>query len=178
MDWKSKLEFEAFGGAHDTSVGELEEAVGVPLPKDYRAFMIEEGGGYLRDGLSKCTLPTPFGKHNITQLNDVAKVMRLLDSSITPRNMICIGSGHFGMTTCLSIAGLDHGHVFALDVEMRFHWTQSTIAKFPSLDRSIVKFFRLRDGAELPERPWGYDKCYHIADSFTKFLSKLRPATD
>ena len=88
--------------------------------------------------------------------------------------MICIGYGHFGLTTCLSISGLDHGQVFALDIEMRFYWDEQTLRKLPHLDPTIREFFRLRDADELPWRPWGYENCYHVADSFTDFLSKLQ----
>ncbi len=69
--------------------------------------------------------------------------------------MICIGHGHFGMTTCLSIAGIDHGSVYALDTEMRYFWTDEKLSMYPSLAPSIVEFFRMRDDDELPDRPWG-----------------------
>ena len=92
--------------------------------------------------------------------------------------MLCIGLGHFGMTTCLSIAGLDHGQIFALDTEMRYFWDEETLDGLPHLDSSIKEFFELRDNDELPNRPWGYENCYHIAESFTEFLSKLHRAED
>ena len=37
------------------------------------------------------------------------------------------------------------------------------------------EFYRLRDEGELPERPFGYENCYHVADSFVDFLLALRP---
>jgi hypothetical protein len=77
------------------------------------------------------------------------------------------------MTGCLSIAGLDHGQVYSLDTEMRFFWDQDTLNDLPDLDSSIKEFFRLRDADELPERPWGYENCYHLADSFTEFVAKM-----
>jgi hypothetical protein len=155
-------------------VEELERLIGVPLPVDYRRFLIEVGAGYLKDALVRCTVPTPFGECNITRVHNVSEVVSLLDSDKAPRNMICVGFGHFGMTTCLSIAGLDHGQVFALDTMMKFFWTQDVIDSYPHLDPSILEFFRLRDADELPSRPWGYENCYHIADSFEEFLGKLR----
>ena len=97
----------------------------------------------------------------------------LLDSDKAPRNMICISYGHFGMTGCLSVVGIDHGQVFALDTEMRFFWDAKTLKRMPSLDPSIKEFFRMRDAKKLPERPWGYENCYHVADSFTEFLDKM-----
>jgi hypothetical protein len=103
----------------------------------------------------------------------VGKVIGLLDSDKAPRNMICIGFGHFGLTTCLSVAGLDHGQVSALDNEMRFFWDKKTLRRLPDLDPAIREFFRLRDADQLPPRPWGYENCYHLADSFTEFLGKM-----
>jgi hypothetical protein len=88
------------------------------------------------------------------------------------------GSGHFGMTTCLSVAALDHGQVFSLDTEMRFFSDEDTLRQLPDLDPTIKEFFRMRDADVLPERPWGYENCYHVADSFTEFLSKMRLASD
>jgi len=179
MNWKTIVEYEPYGTpADESAVSELEAQIGVALPRDYRKFLLTDGGGHVSDGLAECTMPTPFGRHIITVLHACREVMDLLDSSITPRNMICIGYGHFGMTTCLSIAGLDHGHVFSLDTEMRFYWDDSTISKYPALDPSIKEFFRQRDNDELPERPWGYENCYHIANSFDAFLSKLHVISD
>jgi hypothetical protein len=175
MNWKTALEFKPHGDPADaSSIARLESLIGVPLPTDYREFLMASGGGYVRDGLAQCTEPTPFGKHNIGELHGVGEVINFLDSNVTPRNMICIGYGHFGMTTCLSIAGLDHGKVFALDTEMRYYtWDEEVLSRLPHLADSVKEFFRMRDADELPERPWGYENCYHIADSFGEFLSKL-----
>lgn len=178
MDWKVKVKYEPHGSpAEESEVAELETQIGVSLPAAYRKFLLTDGGGYLLDGLVECSMPTPFGRHIITELHDCQSVINLLDSSVTPRNMICIGYGHFGRTTCLSIAGLDHGQVYSLDTEMRFYWTGETIAEFPSLAPSIREFFRMRDEDELPERPWGYENCYHIANSFEQFLGNLSTAS-
>jgi hypothetical protein len=136
----------------------------------------EIGGGYLPDELAPCTMPTPFGEHIITNLHTIGEVIELLDSDKAPRNMVCIGFGHFGMTTCLSVAGLDHGQVFSLDTEMRFFWDKETLHRLPHLDATIREFFRLRDADALPPRPWGYENCYHIAALFTEFLDKMYPS--
>lgn len=173
MSWQSELEFSPFGPESEESIQRLENHIGVPLPRDYRDFLIATGGGYVRDGLADCTLSTPFGELNITVFHSVLDVINLLDSNVTPQNMACIGYGHFGMTTCLSIAGLDHGQIFALDTEMRYYWDNETILQWPHLADSVKDFFRMRDADQLPERPWGYENCYHVADSFTEFLSKL-----
>jgi hypothetical protein len=155
-------------------IQELEALIGVRLPADYRNFLLEVGGGDLRDVTVPCTVATPFGEHILTCLHTAQEVIGLLDSAKAPRNIVCIGYGHFGMTTCLSVAGLDHGQVFSLDTEMRFFWDNETLSRFPELDPSIKEFFRLRDADALPERPWGYENCYHVADSFTEFLRKMR----
>jgi hypothetical protein len=36
----------------------------------------------------------------------------------------------------------------------------------------------MRDNDELPERPWGYENCYLIAEGFDEYLSKLHPASE
>ncbi len=140
--------------------------------------MQEIGGGSLDDTIVPCTIPTPFGELNLHQIHSVKEVIRLLNSTKAPRNMVCIGYGNFGMTTCLSVAGLDYGQIFALDTEMRFFWNHEILQRLPDLDPSIKTFFRLRDADELPERPWGYENCYHIAGSFSEFLGKLQLAEE
>lgn len=176
MRWKMKVEFKPHGTTAAESIQRIETAIGVELPESYRAFLATTGGGYVRDGLADCTIPTPFGAMNITEFASAQGISELLDSAIAPRNMICIGEGHFGMTTCLSIAGIDHGQIFALDTEMRYFWTPDQLAALPGLAESIKHFFELRESDELPERPWGYENCYHVADSFDEFLSKLYTA--
>jgi hypothetical protein len=182
MQWKQHLERFDFsptdGPEPRHRIEELEHLIGVSLLSEYRAFLIEVGGGYLRDVIVPCTVPTPFGEHNLTMLHSVNQVIGLLDSGKAPRNMICISFGHFAMTGCLSIAGLDHGQVYSLDTEMRFFWDEDTLARLPDLDPSIKRFFRLRDADRLPERPWGYENCYHIAASFPEFLTKMHAAGD
>lgn len=173
-EWLDKFEFSPTDGPeHPERVEELERLIGVRLPPDYRSFLLTIGGGYVRDVLTACTIPTPFAEHNITVLHSIKEIISLLDSVVAPRNMICIGYGHFGRTTCLSMAGLDHGHIFSLDTEMRFYWDDEELSRMPHLAPSIKEFFRLRDEGELPERPWGYDHCYHVADSFMELLSKM-----
>jgi hypothetical protein len=174
-----RLEFSPTEGPEPLDrIEELERLIGVPLPCDYRRFLREVGGGDLRDVLVPCTVPTPFGEHNLTCFHSVEEVIELLDSGKVPRNMICISYGHFGMTGCLSVAGLDHGQIFALDTDMRIFWDQDTLSGLPGLDPSIKEFFRLRDADELPQRPWGYENCYHLADTFTEFVTKLHVAEE
>ena len=155
-------------------VERLERLVGVPLPADYRDFLLTVGGGYV-DAWSPCGGPTPFGDEiSVTVLQSGTEVVDHLDSAVTPRNMICVSFGHGGMTGCLSVAGLDRGQVFALDTGMRYFWDEGRIAAWPHLAPSIKEFFRRRDADELPERPWGYENCYRMAGSFTEFLERLR----
>jgi len=169
------LSYSSDGPDSLAEVERLEQLAGTTLPGDYREFLLTFGGGYL-DAFSPCKGLTPIGDScSVTRLHSCAEVIQLLDSRVTPRNMICISYGHDGQTGCLSIAGLDHGLVFALDTKMRFYWDAEALAKMPHLDPSIREFFRLRDADELPERPWGYDNCYPMADSFADFLARLRP---
>ena len=156
------------------AVEHLERLVGVPLPADYREFLLSVGGGCI-DAWSPCGGPTPFGDATcVNSLHSAEEVADLLTSNVTPRNMVCVSFGHGGSTGCLSVAGLDRGQVFALDTDMRYFWDQERIASWPHLDPSIKDFFRRRDADELPRRPWGYENCYRMADSFTQFLERLR----
>jgi hypothetical protein len=143
------------------------------LAGDYREFLLIFGGGYL-DAYAPCLGPSPIGECTVTRLHSAAEVIELLGSLVTPRNMVCISSGHDGQTGCLSVAGLDHGQVFALDTKMRAYWDAETLARLPDLAPPIKEFFRLRDADQLPERPWGYDNCYPLAGSFTDLLTRLR----
>ena len=168
--------FRPFGTPESmASVAKTEELIGVPLPSDYRDFMLSFGGGYLHSW-APCTIPTPFGEHGMSKLHNFQEVWDLLESDVTPRNMICIGYGDFGATTCLSVAGLDHGRVFSLDTEMRFFWDQARLSRYPNLDPEIREWFKMRDSEQLPPRPWGYENCYHVADSFSEFIAKLHPS--
>ncbi|MBU6173076.1 MAG: SMI1/KNR4 family protein [Planctomycetes bacterium] len=179
MPWPSHLNLRVNEPFDPADVTEIEQSIGVKLPEQFLTFVKEtNGGGYVDDLLAECLVPTPFGKSNIVEIGGLPGVIRLLDSDVTPRNMICIGHGHFGMTTCLSIAGIDHGCVYALDTEMRYFWTNERISKYPSLAPSIKEFFKMRDNDELPERPWGYENCYLIAEDFDEYLSKLHPASE
>ncbi|MCC9658824.1 SMI1/KNR4 family protein [Rhodopirellula halodulae] len=127
-------------------VSEIEHSIGVTLPKQLLTFLKNtNGGGYVDDLLAECEVPTPFGKANIVEIGNLKGMLRLLDSDVAPRNMICIGQGHFGIATCVSIAGIDHGCVYAFDTEMRYFWTPETLASYPKLDPTIREFFRMRE---------------------------------
>jgi hypothetical protein len=174
-DHLKRLNYRSDGPESPAEVERLERLAGVPLPGDYREFLLTFGGGYL-DAYSPCDGLTPIGECSITRMHSATEVIDLLDSAVAPRNMICISYGHDGQTGCLSVAGLDHGQIFALDTKMRFYWGAETLAKLPDLDPFIREFFRLRDADQLPERPWGYENCYPMAGSFTDFLARLQPA--
>jgi len=127
------------GSETASQVEHLESLIGVRLPGDYRTFLLNVDSGDLGDALANCTQPTPFGEHIMAELFSAANVEDLLDSTVTPRNMICIGYGHFGRTTCLLIAGAGHGHLFSLDTETRhYKWTAEVLKSPPHLAESFV----------------------------------------
>src|SRR5262245_62140832 len=94
--------------APDRDVQTIEASIGVRLPAKYRAFLLE-CGGWWGDILCPCREPTPFGDtHWISGFHDARDVRALLDSTITPRNMVSIATGNFAKYTCVSVAGIDH----------------------------------------------------------------------
>ena len=171
----TELDFSPHGPASENEVVGIENLIGTNLPVDYRHFLLSVGGGFIQRGVTRCQWPTPFGNPTIVELSDIEGIRGLLDSDIIPRNMICIGAGHLGVITCLAIAGLDHGYVYALDTEMKYYWTKDHIDKFKDLAPSIRNFFRDRDSGQLPPRPWGYENCYLIAGSFSLFAANIVP---
>ena len=179
MPWPSHLRLDANEPFDASVVADIERAIGVALPRQLLSFLKDtNGGGYVDDLVAECAVPTPFGEANIVEIGNLKGILRLLDSDVAPRNMICVAHGHFGMTTCISVAGIDHGCVYALDTEMRYFWTTETLSKYPKLDPAIKEFFRMRDSGQLPERPWGYENCYLIAESFDEYMSKLHRASE
>jgi len=165
------------GGESVADIERLEGRIGTSLPSDFRQFLREQGAGYL-DAWARCTFPTPFGEHGITSFYSVAEIEGLLDSAIVPRNMICIGSGDFSAYTCLSVCSIDRGSVYSLDGEMNFFKELNGPQQFYGNSPQAKEFYRMRDADELPQRAWGYDNCYHVTDSFSEFLSVLRPEGD
>lgn len=168
-----EIEFETAGVETESAVSYLETKIGVAVPNAFRRHLLRHGGGYMADCIAPCKVPTPFGEHTICEIAGTELIMSELDSDIIPRNMVLCGIGNLGKWTCISIAGLDHGKIYAFDSEMRFYWTQEEINARPFLDPSIIEFFRLRDNNELPDRPWGYENCYEVADDFDGFIDIL-----
>jgi hypothetical protein len=170
--------FKARGSSsEEEAILAIEQSIGVSLPSAYRAFLLATAGGTL-DGWAACEEPTPFGDSGITHFYSAKDVQRYLTSAIVPRNMVCIGGGHLGSFVCISIAGLDHGSVYALDSDMRHFWGPEKLARFTQLAPNIKEYFRLRDAQELPRKPWGYDNCYRICGNFEEYLLKLSPSEE
>lgn len=168
-----ELGFQSHGPEPESAIKALESRIGVTLPEQYRKHLLISGGGYLEDCMVPCKGPTPFGELNICELWPLDDILSMIESDIIPRSLLFIGAGHLGKGTCISIAGIDHGKVYAFDSEMRYYWTQDEIDARPYLVPSIVEFFQLRDDDELPERPFGYENCYEVADSFDEFIEML-----
>lgn len=145
----------------ECDIRKIEEAIGVSLPQPYREFLAN-CGGWWRDISCPCQEPTPFGEnHVITGFHDAAELHSLLTSMITPRNMVTIGYGHFAKYTCLSIAGVDHGAVYALDGEFRAFWGDDEFhERFNAMADSIKAYLELRRSDSLPDKPAGYENLY------------------
>lgn len=160
-------------------IDSIESRLGVRLPESYREFL-RVCGGWWQDILCPCREPTPFGEeHVVTGFHDAAEVDGALDLLFVPRNMVMIGYGHFSKFTCLSVAGIDHGAVYALDGEYRAYWDDDEFhQRFNGMADSIRAFLELRRTDALPEKPAGYENAYILAGSFDEFLSLCRPYDD
>jgi hypothetical protein len=142
------------------------------LPRQYRTFVSACGGTYV-SAWCPALEPTPFGEHGVTYFAEPKEVFEFLYSMITPRNMITIGSGDFGAFTCLSVAGIDRGAVYALDSEFRASWSDKEFRRrFPGLAKSIAKWLDLRSRGKLQQKPAGYDHLYLLAESFDGYLKR------
>src|SRR5262249_38134820 len=148
----------------DRDVESIEAAIGVLLPPEYRKFLLS-CGGWSGDVLCPCQEPTPFGEDHVTSaFHDAGEVRGLLGSLITPRNMITIAVGPFGGYTCLSIAGIDHGWVYALDGEFRADWSDEEFEqRFHDMDLSVRRYLELRAEAKLARKLAGYSNVYILA---------------
>lgn len=180
MDYATRLRelgCEPGSESADSDIGALELELGVTLPSEYRGFLVA-CGDWWGDVACPCREPTPFGtKHWVNGFHDAGEVSGLLDSMITPRNMITIGWGHFAKYTCLSVAGIDRGAVYALDGESRAYWPDEEFEqRFNSMADEIRNYLNLRRGNELPEKPAGYNCAYLLADSFAEFLENCTPS--
>jgi hypothetical protein len=182
MDYAARLRELGFHPPEEPARGDvaaIEEAIGVAIPAPYRRFLAE-CGGWCGDRLCPCDEPTPFGEeHWLREFHDAAGVHGLLDSMITPRNMITIGTGHFAKYLCLSIAGIDRGADYALDGEQRGWWDDETFhARYNAMADSIREYLDLRERDELPDKPAGYDHIYRLAGDFDEFLTLCRRDDD
>lgn len=181
MDDRTRLRqlgFEPPSEPADNDIAALEDDLGVPLPARYREFLAGVGGWY-GDFVCPCREPTPFGEHHGRGFHDAGAVRGLLDSLITPRNMITIGWGNFSMYTCLSIAGIDRGSVYALDGDFRVYWSDEEFhLRFNAMADEIREYLRLRREDQLPEKPIGYDSLYLVAEDFDEFLDQCQASED
>ncbi len=161
----------------DSDMEAVEAGIGVSLPAEYREFLAR-CGGWWGDIICPCREPAPFGDSFWNSgFHGAGEVRSLLDSMITPRNMITIGCGHFAKYTCLSIAGIDRGAVYGLDGEFRAYWSDEEFhQRFNAMDEKIRDYLQLRCEDKLPEKPAGYDNLYLLAGGFDEFLSSCRAA--
>jgi hypothetical protein len=159
----------------DNNIAAIEDGIGVPLPQSYRAFL-EQCGDWWGDVFCPCQEPTPFGELSICSFHDVRQVCAVLDSNITPRNMITIATGHFTKYACLSIAGIDCGAVYALDGEFRCWMSDEEFhQRYNAIAPSLLEYLRLRREDKLPEKPISYTSLYFIANDFDEFVRLCEP---
>ncbi len=155
------------------NIRRIEVAIGVSLPESYRLFLAK-CGGWWGDICCPCDEPNPLGDSHVNSEFHVAdEVYGLLDSTITPRNMITIGTGNFAKYTCLSVAGIDRGAVYVLDGELRaFRSDKELLLRYPGMPDSIRNYLKLRRSQSLPQKPAGYDNIYLLATTFDEYLSR------
>ncbi|MHC5537005.1 hypothetical protein ACYOEI_01880 [Singulisphaera rosea] len=93
--------------------------------------------------------------------------------------MVTIGVADFAMNTCLSVAGIDRGAVYALDGEFRCFWPDEEFeARFIAMADEIRDYLELRRTGQLSMKPAGYDSLYFLADDFDEYLSLCYPGSD
>lgn len=161
-----------------SDVSANEAAIGVSLPTEYKQFL-KTGAGWWGDVCCPSEEPTPFGDHVLCGFHDADETSAILDSMITPRNMITIASGHFGAFTCLSVCGIDRGAVYALDSEFRSRWPDEMFyERFNAIADSIKDYLRLRRDGNLPQKHDSYDSLYLLAPDWETFLSRCKPCGD
>lgn len=160
--------------ATPVEVRRLEEQIGVSLPRDYREFLLSVGKNWGK-AFAPYSEPTPRGdEHSILSFHSAHEINGLLDSMITPRNMLTIGVSDGANYTCLSVCGIDRGSVYGLDGEFRAYMDDEEFwQRYPQMADSIQEYLRARDADELPEKPAGYENCYLVAESFDAFLKSL-----
>jgi hypothetical protein len=153
----------------------LEAAIGTSIPDEFRRFLLL-GADYRGCIWCPTSTPSPFGDHGLCSFDSARDILGVIDSFMTPRNMITIGSGDFGMFTCLSVCGIDRGSVYGLDGEYRCFWPDEEFERrFSAMSDDIREYLRVRREGGLPQIPAGYDSCYVLASSFTEYLSLCRP---
>jgi tetratricopeptide (TPR) repeat protein len=162
-------------GLVNRDVKAVEESIGTALPAQYRQFLAT-CGGWWGDLVCACREPTPFGSdHWLSGFHDAAQILGNL-SLLAPRNMVTIAYGSFEKFTCISVAGVDRGFVYALDFERRSSWSDEEFhLRFNAMDENIRHYLKLRRNKKLAEKPPGYENIYLLATDFNEFLACCRP---
>jgi cell wall assembly regulator SMI1 len=141
------------------AVRDLEADLGVALPDDYRAFLLEVNGGQPKThatfplGRSRSTL------NSLHSLNDPDDLFNLAEANATlrlgrelPADLLAIGADDGGAAICLCIRGEHRGEV----------WYFDTIDPRPEGANPRVLWHDRRDLRKL-------------ADSFRAFVASLTP---
>jgi hypothetical protein len=161
--------------ADEAHVSYVESLIAAQFPKDYRDYLVSVPRVHFAESVFiGCREPTPFGVAHFHSMHSISDVEGLLDSDLTPRNMITIATGNLNKYVCLSIVGIDHGAVYALDGDYRCFWDDNQFQRaFPNMADSIREYLAIRARDELPDKPFSYSTLYRIADSFTEFVEGL-----
>ena len=96
--------------ATEANITYVESLIATRFPDDYRNYLLTVPEVHLPESACiACSEPTPFGYAHFHSMYTISEVEELLDSDITPRNMITIATGNLNKYICFSIAGIDNG---------------------------------------------------------------------
>ena len=168
MNFRKHLE-SIGAGSHDAPASEaeisrVESLIATRLPADYRNYLLSLPSVRLPSSACiECTEPSPFGTAHFHSMHSISDVEDLLDSDLTPRNMITIATGNLNKYVCLSVSGLDHGSVYTSDGDYRCFWDDEEFQQaFSNMAESIRRYLEIRNREELPEKPFSYSTVYHV----------------
>jgi len=159
---------------------ELQEWIGFTLPADYQDFLSSPSPLQLEvTHWYPISEPTPFGEHG--GIDTLYNLEHFADTGINgfaDVAMLIIGGSVFGYPTCMCLAPNRFGHMYYYDFQQRSLWPDSQFhSMFKGLSGSILQYLVMRKARTLHKKEEGFESFYRAADSFTEFLSLLKPET-